>query len=501
MKTMNKNIIIIALFFIFIIIILSGVSYAASFTATASSTSIKVGDTVTITVKADNAAGMYKVSVDDSSVLSISSGPASEFLENSSQKIVFKAKKAGTAKITASPSDMTDLDDSSKAVTTGGKTFTIKVTDSSSNTSTSNTNDSKDNTTTTATKSSNAYLSTLGVTPKEYDFSGFSKTKTSYSVTVPSTVDSLKVVAKAADSKATVKVSGNSGFEVGSTNIIKVVVTAEDGKTTKTYTIKVTKLAEDEEKPGNVIEDDKGLYLTSLSLEGLEISPKFAKDTYSYTATLSDSSVNEVKVNAVANKEKAKIDISGNTNLVEGENTINLVLTLDGSTEQIVYQIVLTKEGESLVATTTKLENTPTSNNDLMGTIKKYVGIAIAVIVLVILAIIVLIILLRRENKRLKEEENIDDDDEEYNVYKNDVNEFENNENLEKENFIESLYNQRNETELNEQERQTMDEINKQTEEIFKEKKVEGQSVEYGTNEFGDENPLEERQRRRGKHF
>ena len=506
MKTINKNIIMIALFFLFIMIILTGASYAASFTATASSTSIKVGDTVTITVKADNAAGMYKVSVDDSSVLSISSGSASEFLENNSQKIIFKAKKAGTAKITATPSDMTDLDDSSKAVTSGSKTFTIKVTDSSSNASSSNTNDSNNNNTptapTTSTKSSNAYLSTLGVTPKEYDFSGFSKTKTSYSVTVPSTVDSLKVVAKVADSKATVKVSGNSGFEVGSNNTIKVVVTAEDGKTTKTYTIKVTKLAEDEEKPGNVIEDDKVLYLTSLSIEGLEISPEFAKDTYSYTATLSDSSVNEVKVNAVANKEKAKIDISGNTNLVEGENTINLVLTLDGSTEKTVYQIVLTKEGESLVATTTKIENTPTSNNDLMGTIKKYVGIAIAVIVLVILAIIVLIILLRRENKRLKEEDNIDDDDnEEYNVYKNDVNEFENNENLEKENFIESLYNQRNETELDEQDKQTIDEINKQTEEIFKEKKVEGQSVEYGTNEFGDENPLEERQRRRGKHF
>ena len=46
-------------------------------------------------------------------------------------------------------------------------------------------------------------------------------------------------------------------------------------KQAKTYTIKVTKLAEDEEKPGNVIEDDKGLYLTSLSIEGLELSPEF----------------------------------------------------------------------------------------------------------------------------------------------------------------------------------------------------------------------------------
>ena len=54
---------------------------------------------------------------------------------------------------------------------------------------------------------------------------------------------------------------------------------------------------------------------------------------------------------------------------------------------------------------------------------------------------------------------------------------------------------------MNEQDKQTMDEINKQTEEIFKEKQIEGQSVEYEASEAIDENPLEERKRRRGKHF
>ena len=73
----------------------------------------------------------------------------------------------------------------------------------------------------------------LGVKANEYDFKGFSKNKTSYNVTVPKNVDSLKVVATAAEN-GTVKVTGNAGFEVGSNNKIAIKVTSENGKTTKT---------------------------------------------------------------------------------------------------------------------------------------------------------------------------------------------------------------------------------------------------------------------------
>ena len=270
------------------------------------------------------------------------------------------------------------------------------------------------------TKSTNAYLSTLGVTPKEYDFSGFKKSNLNYSVTVPYEVDSLKVSYKAAHSGATVKVTGNSGFEVGSNNKIKIKVTAEDGKTTKTYTIKVTKLAEVEEKPGNIIDEEiEELYLTSLSLKGIELSPEFSKDTYAYTAKVSNTDKTEVEVNAVANKENAKIEISGNTNLVVGENTINIVVKQEESTMQTVYQITLTKE--AIVVTTTGEEVNFMSS--LIDNIKNYVIIAVIVVVLIIAAIVILIILLRKENKKLKNEET-----EEYNVYENNENEFEDNE-------------------------------------------------------------------------
>jgi len=278
-------------------------------------------------------------------------------------------------------------------------------------------------------KSTNAYLSTLGITPKEYDFSGFKKTNLNYSVTIPYEVDELKVLYKTADSNAKVKVTGNSGFVVGSNNKITVKVTAEDGKTTKTYTIKVTKLAEVEEKPGNIIdeenEENKGVFLTFLELDGIEISPEFKKDTYSYTATLTED-VSEIKVNATANKENATIDISGNTNLVVGENTINIVVKQNDSSVQTIYQINLTKELVTEIVDSTTEEKDSNIMGNLIGAFNKYVIIAVAVVILMVVVVIVLIVLLRKENKKLKNEEEYEETNE-YNVYENDENEFKNN--------------------------------------------------------------------------
>ena len=493
---------------------------AATATIKANKTSATVGDSVKVTVSVNAAAWNLQVSGATSG--SIIGYNADAENQATTKEYTIDTSKAGTytvslsGDVTDEAKEVADTISTSVTITVKEKQATTDVnkdTSDKGNTSTTDKNtsistDKKEETTPEKPKekSNNANLSTLGVTPKEYDFSGFSKNKTTYNVTVPKNVDSLKVLYKTADANATVKVSGNSGFKVGSDNKITIKVTAEDGKTTKTYTIKVTQLAEEEEKPGNLLdEDNTGLYLTKLIIKGIELSPEFEKDTYSYTAKLTDSTLNELKVDATANNEKAKIDISGNTDLVEGENTINILLTLDESSVQTVYQIVVTKEGVQEEPILTIGESTPTSSStDLIGTIKSYIGIAIAVIVFVIVVVIVLIILLRRENNRLREENDNDIEEEkseEYNVYKNDENEFVNND-IQKDNFIESLYKQRNANfnneELNEQEKETLEEISKQTEEIFREK-VAGQSVEYSSKEFYAENPLEERKRRRGK--
>lgn len=449
---------------------------AATAKITVNKSTINVGDTVTATVKYTAAAWNLKVSADSGLTTSSTTQYANttDSAENESKSFTVKytANKAGTFKIYLK-GDITDESASKASSINDSVTITVKEKTSSSSTSSSNSSSSSNsntsssstsNSTTTTTKSNNAYLSTLGVTPKEYDFSGFSKTKTSYSVTVPSDVNSLKVSYKTADSKATVKVSGNTGFDVGSNNKITVKVTAEDGKTTKTYTIKVTKLATTEEQPGNLIDDSKdndGLYLTSLKLNGIDLNPEFSKTTYAYTATLEDASATEINVEAKANNEKANIEITGNTGLVAGENTINILVTLEGSEAQTVYQIILTKAEESEIVNTTATSNEEGLLNNLMGNIKTYAIIGIVVIVAVIVAVIVLIVLLRKENKRLKEEDQEtileNNEENEYNVFQNDAEEF---------NKIEDIFNE----------------------------KTEGQSVEYTPEE------IKARKKDKGKH-
>lgn len=342
---------------------------------------------------------------------------------------------------TGSNNGQTNNSGSSNSGTTNNNSGSTNNGSTNNNSGTSSSGNSGTTTEQPKAKSTNAYLSTLGVRPAEYDFSNFAKTKYEYSVTVPNDVNSLQVLYKAADTKAKVKVTGNSGFEVGSNNEIKIVVTAEDGKATKTYKIKVTKLAFEEEKPGNIIEDEEGVYLTSLELEGLELSPAFAKDTYSYTATL-DKDITEIKVNAVANKEKANVEISGNTDLAIGENTINILVKQEDSLAQTVYQITLTKEAINSETPEVQEDN---FMDDIVGSVNKYVIVAAGLVLLMIITVIILIILLRKENKRLKDEET-----EEYDVYQNDENEFEN-----KEVTDEEVKDETNETETKNERRKS----------------------------------------------
>ncbi len=374
------------------------------------------------------------------------------------------------------------------------KTNETDATNTSINNISENTNQSK-------TKSSNAYLKTLGITPKEYDFSGFNKDKTSYSVTVPNSVDSVKVVYKTANSKSTVKVTGNTGLEVG-TNKIKVIVTAEDGKTTKTYTIKVAKLATEDEKPGNLIDEsvasNMDLYLTSLEIEGANLEPEFSSGIYSYEINIdmNKNDMSNAKVKAVANKEKAVIEVNGNSNLVEGENLINIIVKLNGYS-QTVYQVTVNKvNSESEIVSSDNVINTAKNNKTVLITV-------IAAIIIIVLACIIII---KNKMRNIGEEE-IDDDieDDDVKLYNFDK-EYEN-----RDNFIEELYKKRNSGERLEQyEEDTIEDIEKENDRIFN-KVTQGSTVEYSEEmqddkedyKLKEEDFIEKRinKRRKGKHF
>jgi hypothetical protein len=133
---------------------------------------------------------------------------------------------SGNASFSVSADENTSTNSRSANVTLsgGGITVTISVTQSGKGT--------------TPQLSSNADLGSItisGVTLTP----AFNKNVTSYTAKVGNDTTSLSITATAADSKATVNITGNTNLKVGA-NTVKVTVTAEDG-TTKVYTIVVTR--------------------------------------------------------------------------------------------------------------------------------------------------------------------------------------------------------------------------------------------------------------------
>ena len=85
--------------------------------------------------------------------------------------------------------------------------------------------------------------------------------------------------------------------------------------------------------------------LSSLTVSGAGISPKFDKYTQSYTAK-ADGSVSSVKLSAKALDSKAKISGTGTKTLTEGKNTFKIKVT-STSGDVRTYTITITKSAAS----------------------------------------------------------------------------------------------------------------------------------------------------------
>ena len=218
----------------------------------------------------------------------------------------------------------------------------------------------------------------------------FDKDVTEYTANVGEEIANLIVSAVAENSNAEVEVTGNENLQMGE-NTVTITVTSEAGET-KTYTIRVTK--------GEVVATDDTLKLQSLEIAGVNFDGQFSPDTYSYELNLSRY-VESLDITATANQEDATIEIIGNENLIEGENTITILLTSADGEETATYQIKAV-----LPAATTA-----TQNNTQFYMI--CAGVAIAVIAIVV--IIVVIYKKRKNNAYIDDEE--DDDVVDYGAF------------------------------------------------------------------------------------
>lgn len=177
----------------------------------------------------------------------------------------------------------------------------------------------------------------------------FSSSVTNYTVSVPSDVTWTNVFASPTDAKAKVKINGKylpdpatSGYTaqlaVG-INTISLVVIAENGTNTKTYTIKVTRA-----KPSDAT-------LSTLTLKTAAIGPKFSPKVFSYKSSVAATKTS-VKVRPVSNNTTDTIQVNGKVvksgslsgaiALKTGKNVIKIVThAVEGATQ--TYKITITR--------------------------------------------------------------------------------------------------------------------------------------------------------------
>lgn len=181
--------------------------------------------------------------------------------------------------------------------------------------------------------SDNANLATLAVTGATIS-PAFSPAVTSYTAAVPFEVSNLGITATAEDDGATVNIS-NPYLIPGATTLIQITVTAEN-KTTKVYTISVTRAQDPNYVPSNNAD------LQSLSVSGYPLSPAFAPEVTQYYIWL-PYEVDSVTISATVADEKATFTIGDSTGLVAGTRTdIPVTVTAeDGS--QKVYTITVVR--------------------------------------------------------------------------------------------------------------------------------------------------------------
>ena len=245
-------------------------------------------------------------------------------------------------------------------------------------------------------KSTNKNLAKLEVKPEGLT-PEFKKDVTDYTIKVPNSIEKLDIIAEAEDSKSKVEISGNDKLVEGD-NIVKILVTAEDG-TTRTYIITATR-----EKTVQ-----SSLRLSALTIEGINIEPAFSPDIFAYTATLSNSEINELKVN-----------------LQDGENVITILLKSTKTDETTTYQITVNK---------------PVQQAEKQGILPKLSAKEIFYIIAGIISLIILLLIIKRDklnaSKKNKEEKATNNG--EYEQNKNEyLDQYETKEKIENNNFEET---------------------------------------------------------------
>ena len=204
---------------------------------------------------------------------------------------------------------------------------------------------------------SNLVLTQLDTTPIQLD-ERFTPTTTTYTAEVANTVAQVRVIPTLTNPNATITVDDNAvsdgtpsgGIELTEDGVtmITIEVTAQDGETTKTYTVAVSRAPSSDASLS-------GLLLTQLDGTTIQLDQTFAPTTTTYTVSVS---ARQVRVIPTATHPEATITVdgktvvsdtmSGNITLAAGRmTTIPIEVTAQDRVTISNYEIVVTRATSS----------------------------------------------------------------------------------------------------------------------------------------------------------
>ena len=209
----------------------------------------------------------------------------------------------------------------------------------------------------------------------------FAAATTTYTVSVSTNISGLILTPVVNDPTATVTVNGGSAMSIISLalgpNPLTVRVIAQDGTTTQTYSVIVTRVAA------------SNANLSNLTLSRGRLSPAFATGISTYTVAVANSvtsltvtptvsdTTSTIKVNSVT---VISGHVSDSITLTVGANPVTVLVTAqDGSTQ--TYTLIVTRAGQAAISITQTytLVQEPTAQRTALATLSNTLTLTITV--------------------------------------------------------------------------------------------------------------------------
>lgn len=210
-----------------------------------------------------------------------------------------------------------------------------------------------------------------------------------YEYTIDNIIENeIEVTAEAEDEKAVVNGTGTVALSEGK-NVINVEVNAESGQV-RTYTINVN-------KKENLKESD--LRLKTLEIQTINeknefknINIDFSKETFIYNLEVEDD-ITDLNILPTVEKEGIIVEITGDKNLLEGNNEVKINLTKqDDQAVKTIYTINVNRKAKPIIEVGTKPR---------LSTNWVLIIMAILVVVAAIIIGIIMICFKRKKNKKI----------------------------------------------------------------------------------------------------